>query len=161
MIKLPTYCVLNYQSEEGVDRLNSYNFWFTSSLIRVIGDKPFGRGDIARITEVRHSTETEWCVYCEILGSPEYGDDIPEEAYEKGEIPTFIFTTTKIYTNVDSDYQFFSSDNVQILMACSAVMNDNKSYTVGVLVKGKQGKVQAVDDMTGVEMEWVITDGVR
>jgi hypothetical protein len=160
MVELPTYCVLNYQSEEGVDKLNSSNFWFTSSLIRVIGDKPFGRGDIAKIIEVKHPTETEWCIYCEIIGDPEL-DEIPDEVYAEGEVPTFIFVTTKIYTNVASEYEFFSSDNVKVLLACSAVMNDNKSYTAAVLIKGKQGKVQAVDKLTGTEMEWVITDGVK
>lgn len=160
MVSLPTYCILNYQSEEGVDKLNSSNFWFTSSLIRIIGDKPFGRGDIAEIVEIKNPTETEWCIYCNIIGDPSL-DIIPDEVYKNGEVPTFLFVTTKIYTNINSEYEFFSSDNVKILLACSAVMNDNKSYTAAILMKGKQGKVQAVDKVTGTEMEWVVTDGVK
>lgn len=153
------YIYLNYQSEKGIDGKPSYNFWFTSSLIRVIGDKPFGRGDIARIRNIRKVTPTEWNIEVDIIGDskvdPEAMDLI--KSLEE-EIPTLIFATTKIYLDKEVSIEAFGTDNVEILLNCSSIMNDNKSYTIAALITGKQGKIFGIDPVKELSLEWLITD---
>lgn len=153
------YIFLNYQSEKGIDGKPSYNFWFTSSLIRVIGDKPFGRGDIARIREIRKPTPTEWNIDVDIIGDTEVDSEAMDLVSSLDEeIPTLIFVTTKIYLDKSSDVHLYATDDIEILLNCSSVMNDNKSYTIAALVKGKQGKIYGIDKVNGTPLEWLITD---
>ena len=37
-------------------------------------------------------------------------------------------------------------------------MNNNKSYTIAALIKGKQGKIFGIDKVNGTSLEWLITD---
>lgn len=154
------YAILNYQSDKGIDGKPSYNFWFTSSLIRIIGDKPFGRGDICEILDIKKINSTEWNIYVSVIGDV----NVDSEAMEliknyKEEIPTLIFLTTKIYLDITSDiHAYTDNDNIEILLNCSSVMNNNKSYTIAALVKGKQGRVFGIDKVNGTSLEWLITD---
>ena len=154
---IPCYCVLNYQSKLGVDKRHSYEFWFTSSIIRIIADKPFGRGDIAKIKNITKQSETEWRINIDVLGDPKI-EKIPREVFSQGEVPTLLFVTPKIYLNDHSEYHAFGSDNVKILLNCSATLDGNKSYTIAALVKGKQAKIYAADKFTGDRIEWLISD---
>lgn len=157
---MKTYTILNYQSDRGIDGKPSYNFWFTSSLIRIIGNKPFGRGDIAEILEIKKPSSTEWNVYVNIIGDVKVDPEATELVASLGEeeIPTLIFATTKIYLDKDSDIYLYSTDNIQILLNCSSTMNDNKSYTIAALVKGTQGKIYGFDKVNGTSVEWLVTD---
>ena len=150
------YCVLNYESKIGVDGLNSYEFWFTSSIIRIIADKPFGRGDIAIIKDIVKQSETEHRITIEIIGDPKITKGL-ENLGENEEIPTLLFVTPKIYLNELSEYHAYGSDNVEILMNIPAVLDHNKSYTVAALVKGKHAKIHAIDKFSGEKMEWIIS----
>jgi hypothetical protein len=154
------YIILNYQSEKGIDGKPSYNFWFTSSLIRVIGNKPFSRGDIAEITDIKKVSGTEWNIHVNILGDytidPEAMDLV--QSIQEDEIPTLIFATTKIYLDKDSDLHIYTTDNIEILLNCSSEMNNNKSYTIAALVKGSQGKIFGLDKINGTSLEWLVTD---
>lgn len=154
------YAILNYQSDKGIDGKPSYNFWFTSSLIRVIGDKPFGRGDICEISEIKKINSTEWNIYVKIIGDINVDSEAMEfiKNYTE-EIPTLIFLTTKIYLDVNSDVHIYTdNDNIEVLLNCSSVMNNNKSYTIAALVKGKQGKIFGIDKVNQTSLEWLITD---
>lgn len=151
--------ILNYQSERGIDNSPSYNFWFTSSLIRVIADKPFGRGDVARVVDIKKPTQTQWNIMVEILGDPDIEEDVKELVTQEGrEIPTLVFATTKIYLDEASKLHVYGSDNIEILLNCDSTMNNNKSYTIAALVTGNQGKIIGVDQINGTEVEWLITD---
>ena len=153
------YIILNYQSDKGIDGKPSYNFWFTSSLIRVIGDKPFARGDIALIEDITKPSPTEWNIKVRIIGDyriDKEATDLVSSLSE--EIPTLIFATTKIYLDETSDMHIYGSDNIEILLNCSSVMNNNKSYTIAALVKGKQGKIFGYDKVHETPLEWLITD---
>ena len=154
------YAILNYQSDKGIDGKPSYNFWFTSSLIRIIGDKPFGRGDICEILEIKKINATEWNIHVAVIGDVNVDSEAMEFVKEyKEEVPTLIFLTTKIYLDVDSDiHAYTDSDDIEILLNCSSIMNNNKSYTIAALVKGKQGRVYGIDKVNGTSLEWLITD---
>lgn len=153
------HIILNYQSDKGIDRKPSYNFWFTSSLIRVIGNKPFARGDIALIKEIKKPSPTEWNIEVDIIGDTKVDSEAMDLVVSlKEEIPTLIFATTKIYLDKDSDVHIYSTDDIEILLNCSSTMNDNKSYTIAALVKGKQGKIFGIDKINGTSLEWLITD---
>ena len=153
------YIILNYQSDKGIDGKPSYNFWFTSSLIRVIGNKPFGRGDIALIREIRKPSPTEWNIEVDIIGDAKVDAEAMDlVASLNEEIPTLIFATTKIYLDKNSDVHIYSTDDIEILLNCSSSMNDNKSYTIAALVKGKQGKIYGHDRVNQTSLEWLITD---
>lgn len=157
--KFPKYCMVNYQSARGIDNKPSYDFWFTSSLIRVIGDQPFGRGDIARINEIRKPSNTEWNIDVDILGDPSIDKDA-KLFYDTNpeEIPTLIFATSKIYLNKTSEMHIYSTENVEVILNCSSMMNDNKSCTVAALISGKQGRIYGIDKVNGTPIEWLITD---
>lgn len=150
------YCVLNYVSKKGPDGQHSYEFWFTSSIIRIVADKPFGRGDIAKINEIKKQSDTEWRINVEVLGDPNV-ENLPDEIFSRGEIPTLLFATPKIYLNEVSEYHAYSTENIHILLNCSAILDHNKSYTIAALVKGKQGKIYATDKVTNDKLEWLIT----
>lgn len=153
------YIILNYQSFKGIDGNPSYDFWFTSSLIRVIGDKPFSRGDIAEIQNIRTPSPTEWIIDVHVIGDPAVDPEAKEVASEiTEEIPTLMFATNKIYLDKSSDVHVYGSDNVEILLNCSSSMNNNKAYTIAVLITGKQGRVFGVDQTHGTGLEWLITD---
>lgn len=155
------YAILNYQSDKGIDGKPSYNFWFTSSLIRIIGDKPFGRGDICEIIEIRKINPTEWNIQVSVIGDVNVDSEAMEfiENYKEEEVPTLIFLTTKIYLDVSSDVHMYTDkDNIEVLLNCSSVMNNNKSYTIAALMKGKQGKIFGIDKVNGTSLEWLITD---
>lgn len=150
--------ILNYQSEQGIDNVPSYNFWFTSSLIRIMADKPFGRGDIARVVDIKKPNSTQWNIIVEILGDPNIESEIQSLLEDKKEIPTLVFATTKIYLDESSKLHVYGSENIEILLNCDSIMNNNKSYTIAALVSGHQGKVIGVDETNGTEVEWLITD---
>jgi len=150
------YCVLNYPSKLGVDGSYGYEFWFTGSIIRIIADKPFSRRDIARIDEVKKQSSTEWRIYITVIGDPNL-EKIPDEVFDKGEVPTLLFATTKVYKNENSDYQAYGTDNIKVILHCSSVKDHNKSYTIAFLVKGKQAKLQSIDTITGAMDEWLIS----
>lgn len=149
------YCIINYQSKLGIDGIHSYEFWFTSSIIRVVADKPFGRGDVAKILGVKKHSDTEWRIKVEIIGDPSI-ETLPSNLLED-EIPTLLFLTPKIYLNDQSEYHAYGTDNVHILLNCSATLDGNKSHTIAVLVKGKQAKVFAVEKLTNDRLEWLIS----
>jgi hypothetical protein len=157
------YTILNYQSDKGIDGKPSYNFWFTSSLIRIIGNKPFGRGDIALIKNIKKPSSTEWNIEVDIIGDLELDPEAMELATQlkNDEIPTLVFATTKIYLDKTSDVHVYGTDNVEILLNCSSTMNDNKSYTIAALVKGRQGKLFGIDKNNGTSLEWLITDNPK
>jgi len=150
------HCILNYESKVGVDGLHGYEFWFTSSIIRIVADKPFGRGDVALIKSITKQSDTEHRINIEVIGDPNI-NKLPSEIFEQGELPTLLFVTPKIYLNEHSEYHAYSSENVEILLNVPAILDGNKSYTIAILTKGKQAKVYAIDKMTGDRIEWLIS----
>lgn len=155
--------MLNYQSKRSIGA-PSFDFWFTSSLIRIIADKPFSRGDLAYIKEIKHPSDTEWNIIIEVVGSlptdPKY-KEVMEGRDNLDDIPSLVIATTRIYLDITSDLHLYSSDNVEILLNCASSMNNNKSYTAVVLIAGKQGTIVGVDATNGTEVEWLITDNPK
>ena len=144
----PRYCVLNYESKLGPDGLHSYEFWFTSSIIRIVSEKPFGRKDIAVIESIVKQSDTEHRINIQVIGDPKI-NTIPDEVFKEGEVPTLLFLTPKIYLNELSDYHAYGSDNAEILLNIPATLDGNKSYTIAALIKGKSATVHAIDSVTG------------
>lgn len=158
-IDLPVCCIVNYVSKLGIDGNYSYEFWFASSIIRIIADKPFGRGDIVEINSITKQSNTEWRINIKVIGDPKL-EKIAMDLTEGEEIPTLLFVTPKIYLNEYSEYHAYSTDNIQIVLNCSAILDGNKSYTIAALVRGKQGKIFASDAVTGNKVEWLVTSSI-
>jgi len=150
-------CYLNYQSKLGLDNYQSYEFWFASNLIRIRSPQPFGRGDLARITSISQSRPNEHQVIVDVIGDPKL-EILPSEIDTTEDIPTLLVITTKIYTSDESRYQVTRTKNVDVLLFTDAVINNNKAYSALILARGNRGMIEAIDDVTGAKMEWLVTD---
>jgi hypothetical protein len=156
------YCYINYQSNRSPNDQSSYAFWFASSLIKIVADKPFGRGDIVELKEIKKISPTEWIISCIVLGDPLLDLKVQDfvENLEQEEIPTLMFVTTKIYLNSNSDIAVYSTDNCEILLNCTSILDNNKSCTIAALVKGKQAKIFGIDNINKTKFEWLLTSGL-
>lgn len=157
-----TYCIVPYQSSRGIDDRPTYAFWFTSSLVKIVGDKPFGRGDIVLLETIEKTNINEWTLECKVVGDPEIDPEAKQlsESSDR-EIPTLLFLTTKIYLHEDAEVDLTCTDNITLLLSCSSIINNNKSYTVVALIKGKQGRIRGLDSIHKTPLNWLITDSPK
>jgi hypothetical protein len=88
--------VLYYvSSKNGLDGKDSYEFWFNGSVIRIIADKPFSRGDVAELISV----DTKGKIFnVRII-------DETEEEFQK--YPILAFAVSRIYFNEYSNFEVF------------------------------------------------------
>jgi len=153
---MQAYAIMNYSSKIGIDNKHSYEFWYYSELMRIIGDKPFARGDIVNIDSVNDDTKEIRITVC---GDPanEF-ENIPEEATNQQELPVFMFLVTPMPLDEKSNYNFFCDENSKILMIKSSIKSNNKRYAVCALVRGEKPYVRAVESETKAVFEWSISD---
>jgi len=147
-----TYVLLNNSSSPSVDNLHSYDFWFLKNLIRLIGDKPFSRGDVAVIKEVSPELQS---ITIEVLGDY-YTEKMPDTIPPIDDLPGLIFLSSKIYLNERSEYVLDHDDNVTILLSYTSSIDGNKAYAAAITMTGNYGKVTGHDEQTNVQFEWVI-----
>lgn len=151
------FAIMNYSSKTGIDSKNSYEFWFYSDLIRIIGDKPFARGDVVEILAIDEEKKE---IKIEVLGDPNI-EDVPSQVLEK-ELPVFMFLVTPLPLDELSDYNFYcDNDNCKFLVIKSSIKSRNKRYVVCCLINGESVRVKAVESVTKAEFEWVVSNNIN
>jgi hypothetical protein len=145
-----TYCRLYYWSNKAADGHISFDFWFAGSLIRLIGDRSFSRGDYAELIDVDSSPPSETRVHLRILDKA--------AKFEK-ELPTLLLFCSKIYVGGDRRYNIVTKNNVEILRYLSSTTKEhNKLYAVIALVTGRRANICCVDEQSGDSFEWDVSD---
>lgn len=148
------YVVLNNSGSMSPDGNYDYCFWFLRQLIRLIGDRPFSRGDLAEIVEVNPKLST---IRVRVLGDPAT-EKMPADLPAWDEIPGLIFVSTKIYLNDKSDYTLDTDESIQILMSYTSIIDGNKAYAAAVTMVGSSGKITGHDSLTNVKWEWLLEE---
>ena len=125
--------VISYyaSTKSPIDGKHSYNYWMRSKLVRIIADKPFARGDVLVINSLK-STNMGMDINC-----------IVEESWAE-EYPVLCLVSGRLIYNKWSDFEFKSTEGVQILSPIEQVLSDNYSFGL-VLAVYKSGKVICAD----------------
>jgi hypothetical protein len=149
------YAFLIYSSTLAPDNKNSYEFGFAHKFFRIVGDRPFGRGDIVEVLSHEQRTSEEFRIDVRVLGDPRVsGRHFDEE--KRIELPTLLFLSTRIYLSPSSDYQIIDSYNCEILSFQSVRQDANRVYAVAALVSGIDTRVVCQEPTSKVKFEWHI-----
>ncbi len=74
-VKAISYCASTYSV---IDHQNSFEFWIRGHLIRVIGDKPFSRGDMIWIDSIEYSqTDDTYYIMIRVIDDQPYEQNLP------------------------------------------------------------------------------------
>jgi hypothetical protein len=149
------YCFLVYSSTLAKDNVHSYEFGFGTSFFRIVGDKPFGRGDVCEVLSLEQRNSSEFRIGVRVLGDPRIsGRDFDQS--KRVELPTLLFLTSRIYLSEFSDYKIIQAINCEVISFRNVTQERNKVYAVAVLAKGTDCKLICEDPSTHVRIEWII-----
>ena len=142
-IKLPTRVISYYASSKGIDGKHSFNFWMRSALIRVIADKPFGRGDTLEITSIKKDGE-KVIIEAKVI-----------EEWQK-EYPVLCFVSGRLTYNKWSNFDYTCTEGIQVLCSIEQLLSNN--YSLGfVALAYKSGKTICDDNGMDNHLEIAIT----
>jgi len=147
------YLISHNASSFTADNKNSYEFWFLGNMIRLIGDKPFSRGDVIQIESVNVKSQE---IKVKFIASPTLRDSLPDDCCPIHELPTLVFLTTRVYLDEHSDYHIICDSNSELLLSYSATQDSNKIYALAALVTGDSVRISGAERTTRTEFEWII-----
>jgi hypothetical protein len=150
------YAFLIYSSNKNNDE-HSYEYGFSTHSFKIIGDKPFSRGDIVKILSHKKESRNQYRIYVKVIGDPAINSDV-ETKEPRIEIPTLIFLSSRIYLSEFSDFQIASTINAKILTFEGVQQDQSKIYAVAALVSESEANIRCVDQNSGIKFEWVISD---
>lgn len=134
-IKCISYCASNYGT---YDKANSFEFWVRGHLIRMIGDKPFSRGDMIWLDEIDYDDlNEEYVIRVRV---------IDDEPYEEG-LPVLSLSISRIVYSVD-DFDVVEKDGVKILKTISVETDESYSLAFISLLYG-DGSIVCKSKTTG------------
>lgn len=152
------YVILNNSSSFGPEGNYIYEFWFLRKLLKLIGDKPFSRGDIAKIAEINEQMQY---IKIDVIGDPSQ-EEVRNSAPPINQIPALLFLSSKIYLNENSEYVLDADDNVEIILSYTSLLDGNKAYAAAVTMFGDYARVTGYDERTGISFEWLLENrGVK
>lgn len=97
-IKAISYCASNYGS---IDNQHSFEFWIRGHLIRIIGDKPFSRGDMIWIDDITYDwSEDTYYIHTRIIDDEPYEEGLPVLSIA---VSRMIYSVTDFETKADGD----------------------------------------------------------
>jgi len=135
-------CVLNHFSKPSADNDHQYLFWYGGDCVKLIADKPFGRGDLAHLM---YDDPVKKTLEFKIV---EEADDVK---MFKGElqVPLITFATTRP-VDASADYEFKISDkNSSIMRVYEKVLGKNKVYCLVLKLLPGDIKVIGTDRNSG------------
>lgn len=122
-IKCLSYCASSFGSH---DRINSFEFWVRGHLVRIIGDKPFSRGDMIWLDSIDYDDlKDEYIISIRV---------IDDEPYESG-LPVLSLSISRVVYSVD-DFDIIEKDGVKILKTISVNTDDSYSLAFIALLYG-------------------------
>lgn len=151
------YAFLIYSSSKNYHGVYSYEYGFANHTFSIIGDKPYSRGDIVEITSYRKESRNEFRINVKVLGDPRINSD-KFDAYNRIEIPTLLFLSSRIYLSEFSDYEIVNTVNADILSFEGVKQDRNKIYAVAALVTNAEAHIVAQERNSRVRWEWMISD---
>lgn len=130
-----TRCVSYYaSSKSSVDNKHSFEFWVRGKCLRIICNKPFARGDVLQIDDIKESSAK---IQIETTLIDEW-----QEGY-----PVLNFISGRLIYNRWADFKCTPSEGIQIVRKVEQVLSEN--YSIGFIVLAyKSGKISCVDDKT-------------
>ena len=141
-IKFPLRVISYYASTKGIDGKHCFNFWVRSALIRVVSDKPFARGDVLEITNMTKNG-SNIMIDCKVID-------------EWAEYPVLCFVSGRLTYNKWSNFEYTSTEGVQILCPIEQLLTNN--YSIGFVASVyKSGKIYCDDDDMNNHLEIDIT----
>jgi hypothetical protein len=138
------------------DNLHSYEYGFGQQFFRIVGDRPFGRGDIVEILEHGQRTPAEYRIQVRVLGDPRVSGRHFDPS-TRVELPTLIFLSSRIYLSEFSDYKIEKTINSEVITFQSAQQDRNKIYAIAFLAKGLSCKVLCREPTSKVQFEWLVS----
>ena len=144
---LPARVISYYASTKSpVDGTHSYNYWMRSKLVRIVANKPFGRGDVLLANSIT-TTSSGITINCEV-----------EEEWAE-EYPLLCFVSGRLIYNKWASFEFNASEGIQIISPIEQILSDNYSFGL-ILAVYKSGKITCTDTTSGnnvdifVGIEW-------
>lgn len=134
-IQYPFRCISYYASNKSaLDNKHSYEFWMRGKLTRIICDKPFARGDVLQVNSI---VETQ----SSILINTNLIDEWQEE------YPVLIFISGRLVYNKWAEFEYTSSEGIQVIRPIEQVLSEN--YSIGFIILAyKSGIIKCVDKVT-------------
>ena len=156
MIETPFECFTNYSStrENGQsvsDQSKSYNYWNHNCLVRIVGDKPFSRGDRIRVYHVSAPSDSQFNMYVNVLDD---SDPLPKEPH-----PTLLIASVRLPLDPEDNYTLNHTENVKVIGECNSIVDGNLHKTVVLLVHSNYATVSSIDENGDRICEWIITRG--
>lgn len=123
-IKAISYCASNCGNS---DRKHSFEFWVRGHLIRVIGDKPFSRGDMIWIDEIKYDwSDNTYYIMTRVI------DDEPYES----NLPVLSIAVSRMIYSV-TDFKIKEEGNIKVLEHMYIKTDDSYSLAFISLVSGE------------------------
>lgn len=151
-----SYCFLIYSSSIAKDNLASYEFNFATKFFRIVGDRPFGRGDVVEILDYKQKNQNEFRIDVRVLGDPRIKGRRFDQS-SRIEIPTLLFLASRIYLSEFSEYDIVEQVNCEVLSFQSVKQDQNKVYAVAVLANNINSKLTCREPTTGSVFEWLMS----
>lgn len=134
-IKCLCYCASNYGT---YDRLNSFEFWVRGHLIRIVGDKPFARGDMIWLDSIDYNDlKDEYIINIRV---------IDDEPYEEG-LPVLSLAISRMVYSV-TDFDICEKDGIKILKSIYVETDNSFSLAFISLLYG-EGSIVCKSESTG------------
>ena len=132
---LPMRCISYYaSSKSGLDGKQSYEFWLRGVCIRIVCDKPFARGDVIEIQSIE-DTNSGVLIITKLI-------DEWEQEY-----PVLNFISGRLIYNRWAEFQYETTDGIQIIKSIEQILSNNLSVGFIVLCY-KSGKISCIDTKT-------------
>lgn len=140
---LPMRVISYYASNKSsVDKLDSYDYWMRSKLVRIVCNKAFARGDVLEIESIKNS-ESGILITTKLI----------EEWQE--EYPLLCFVSDRLVYNKYASFEFYPTEGINVLSKIEQVLSDNYSFGL-VLAVYESGKVACVDKKGGNKTDIVV-----
>jgi hypothetical protein len=151
-----SYAFLIYSSNKNNSE-NSYEYGFSTHSFKIVGDKPFSRGDIVEILSHNQESRNQYRINVRVLGDPAINSRVSSNE-PRIEIPTLLFLSSRIYLSEFSSFQIERAINAKILAFEGVKQDQSKIYAVAALVSGAEANIKCMDPNSGVKFEWTISD---
>lgn len=137
--------------------VHSYSYGFAHNTFRLVGDRPFSRGDVVEILDYTVESRNEFRINVKVLGDPSINSR-EFDSDNRIEIPTLLFLSSRIYLSAFSDYKIAETVNARILNFSGVQQDQNKIYAVAALIKGPEAHIVCEESNSGVRWEWWVHD---
>ena len=132
---LPMRCISYYaSSKSGLDGKQSYEFWLRGVCIRIVCDKHFARGDVIEIQSIEDTNSG-------VLITTKLIDEWEQE------YPVLNFISGRLIYNRWAEFQYETTDGIQIIKPIEQILSNNLSVGFIVLFY-KSGKISFFDTKT-------------